>query len=86
MWGMTVRVLWSGVKEDVVMRIEKGMLRWFVHVKTMEEWRLMKQVHNLSFWVLDRIIVRGRPQWTHSGHIGSHVKSIYLIQMSWDVC
>jgi hypothetical protein len=33
-----------GVKEDVVTKIEKNMLRWFGHVERMDERRLTKEI------------------------------------------
>jgi hypothetical protein len=33
-----------GVKEDVVTKIEKNMLRWFGHVEMMDERRLTKEI------------------------------------------
>jgi hypothetical protein len=34
-----------GVKEDVVTKIEKNMLRWFGHIERMDERRLTKEVY-----------------------------------------
>jgi hypothetical protein len=34
-----------GVKEDVVTKIEKNMLRWFGHVERMDERRLTKEIY-----------------------------------------
>ncbi|GBP30675.1 hypothetical protein EVAR_75896_1 [Eumeta japonica] len=34
-----------GLKEDVVIRAEKGMLRWFGHLERMNESRLTKQIY-----------------------------------------
>jgi hypothetical protein len=34
-----------GVKEDIVTKIEKNMLRWFSHVERMDERRLTKEIH-----------------------------------------
>jgi hypothetical protein len=33
-----------GVKEDVVTKIEKNMLRWFGHVERMDEKRFIRQI------------------------------------------
>jgi hypothetical protein len=33
------------VKEDVVIKIEKNMLRWFGHVERMDERRLIKKIY-----------------------------------------
>lgn len=37
-----------GVKEDVATKVEKGMIRWFGHVKEMIERRLTKQTDKAS--------------------------------------
>jgi hypothetical protein len=37
------------VKEDVVTKIEKNMLRWFGHVERMDERRLTKEIYE---WVV----------------------------------
>jgi hypothetical protein len=34
-----------GVKEDVVTKVEKNMLRWFGHVQRMDERRLTKEIY-----------------------------------------
>jgi hypothetical protein len=48
-----------GVKEDVVTKIEKNMLRWFGHVERMDERRLTKEICKAD---LGGIAGRGRPR------------------------
>ncbi|GBP75840.1 hypothetical protein EVAR_53912_1 [Eumeta japonica] len=48
-----------GLKEDVITKIERGMLRWFGHLKKMNESRLIKQIYRAN--VCDGI----RPYWWH---------------------
>ncbi|GBP70680.1 hypothetical protein EVAR_88855_1 [Eumeta japonica] len=37
-----------GLKEDVVTRVERGMLRWFGHLERMNESRLTKQIYRAN--------------------------------------
>jgi hypothetical protein len=37
-----------GVKDDVVNKIEKNMLRWYGHVERMEERRLTKEIYEAN--------------------------------------
>ena len=48
-----------GVKEDVVTKIEKGMLRWFGHVERMDERRLTKEIYKAR---VNGNVGRGRPR------------------------
>ncbi|CAH0597853.1 unnamed protein product [Chrysodeixis includens] len=50
-----------GVKEDIVTRIEKGMLKWFGHVERMNKRRLTKQIYECS---VNGVVGRGRPRQT----------------------
>jgi hypothetical protein len=36
------------VKEDVVTKIEKNLLRWFGHVERMDEERLTKEIYEVG--------------------------------------
>jgi hypothetical protein len=56
-----------GVKEDVVTKIEKNMLRWLGHVERIGERRLTKGVYET---VLSSNAVRGRPRRTIFDQIG----------------
>jgi hypothetical protein len=47
------------VKEDVVTKIEKNMLRWFGHVERMEERRLTDEIHEAD---VGGNAGRGRPR------------------------
>jgi hypothetical protein len=55
------------VKEDVVTKIEKNMLRWFGHVERMDERRLTKENNEAD---LDVNAGRGRPRRTFLDQIG----------------
>ena len=48
-----------GVKEDVVTKIEKGMLRWFGHAERMDERRLTKEIYEAR---VNGGVGRGRPR------------------------
>ncbi|GBP00417.1 hypothetical protein EVAR_972_1 [Eumeta japonica] len=48
-----------GLKEDVVTRIEKGMLRWFGHLERMNEYRLTKKIYRMR--VCDEKDDKGHP-------------------------
>ncbi|GBP46579.1 hypothetical protein EVAR_21735_1 [Eumeta japonica] len=58
-----------GLKEDVVTRVERGMLRWFGHGK--DENKLTKQ--NRAN-VCDGKFDKGRPRKSYAEHIGGILK------------
>ncbi|GBP67262.1 hypothetical protein EVAR_47214_1 [Eumeta japonica] len=37
-----------GLKEDVVTRVERGILQWFGHLERMNEYRLTKQIYRAN--------------------------------------
>ena len=39
-----------GLKDDIVTRIEKGMLRWFGHLERMNERRITKEIYIVRMW------------------------------------
>ncbi|GBP34521.1 hypothetical protein EVAR_29918_1 [Eumeta japonica] len=46
----------SGLKEDVVTRVEMGMVRWFGHQETMSDSRLTKQIYRANVCGKDKYI------------------------------
>ncbi|GBP32165.1 hypothetical protein EVAR_80933_1 [Eumeta japonica] len=59
-----------GLKENVVTRVEGGMLRWFGHLERVNESKLTKQNAN----VCDGKVSKGRPRKSYAGHIGGVFK------------
>ncbi|GBP42489.1 hypothetical protein EVAR_29292_1 [Eumeta japonica] len=61
---------WCGLKEDVVTRVERGVLRWFGHLESMNESRLTRQIYRAN--VCDEKI--GRPRKSYADYIGGILK------------
>ncbi|GBP11929.1 hypothetical protein EVAR_74554_1 [Eumeta japonica] len=61
-----------GFKEDVVIRVERGMLRWFGHLERMSDGRLTKQIYRAN--VNDRKGGKDRPRKSYAVHIGGILK------------
>ncbi|GBP67988.1 hypothetical protein EVAR_57962_1 [Eumeta japonica] len=58
-----------GLKENVVTRIEKGVVRRFRHLERMNESRLTKQIYRAN--VCDGKVGEGRPRKSYANQIGS---------------
>ncbi|GBP16084.1 hypothetical protein EVAR_94422_1 [Eumeta japonica] len=59
-----------GLREDVVTRVERGMLRWFSHLERMNESRLTRQIYRADVCdgkTADRLIVPSVAEPVHSG-------------------
>lgn len=55
-----------GLKEDVVMKVRKGMLRWFGHIERMSESRVTKGIYKSK---LAGVVPKGRPRRTFEDQI-----------------
>ncbi|GBP90131.1 hypothetical protein EVAR_68630_1 [Eumeta japonica] len=61
-----------GLKEDVVTRVERGMLRWFGHLERMNESNPAKQIYTANG--CDGKVGEGRLRKPYADHIGGIVK------------
>ena len=55
------------LKDSIVTRVERGMLRWFGHLERMDERRLTKKIYCAK---VDGSVGRGRPTKTFLSQIG----------------
>ncbi|GBP77516.1 hypothetical protein EVAR_98969_1 [Eumeta japonica] len=61
-----------GLKEDVVARAERGMLRWFGHLERVNESRLTKQIYRVN--VCDGKIAKSLSRKSYAAYIGGIFK------------
>ncbi|GBP28914.1 hypothetical protein EVAR_93559_1 [Eumeta japonica] len=66
-----------GLKEGVVARVERDMLRWFGHLETMNESRQTKQIYRVN--VCDGKDGMSRPRKSHVDYIGDTLKKDQII-------
>ncbi|GBP61235.1 hypothetical protein EVAR_45254_1 [Eumeta japonica] len=68
-----------GLKEDVVTRVERGMLRWFGHLDRMNESRLTKQIYRAN--VCDGKVGKGHPRKSYADHIDGILKKDQILSI-----
>ncbi|GBP21257.1 hypothetical protein EVAR_84384_1 [Eumeta japonica] len=66
-----------GLKEDVTIRLERGMLRWFGRRKMMNESRLTKQIYRAS--VCNEKVDKGCPKNFYADHIRGVLKKSQIL-------
>ncbi|GBP46324.1 hypothetical protein EVAR_39701_1 [Eumeta japonica] len=68
-----------GLKEDVVTRVERGVLRWFGHLERMNESGLTKQIYRVN--VCDEKGRKGRPRKSYAYYIGGILKNCQILSI-----
>ncbi|GBP12759.1 hypothetical protein EVAR_6092_1 [Eumeta japonica] len=61
-----------GLKEVVVTRVERGMLRWFGHLEKMNDSRLTEQIYRAN--VCDEKVGKGHPRKSYVVHFDGLLK------------
>ncbi|CAK1601092.1 unnamed protein product [Parnassius mnemosyne] len=56
----------AGLKDDLITKIDKGVLRWFGHVERMSEDRMVKKIYSAKVNIKR---CRGRPRLTFEDHV-----------------
>ncbi|GBP84078.1 hypothetical protein EVAR_68780_1 [Eumeta japonica] len=63
---------WCSLKEDIVTKVERGMLRWFGHLERINESRLTKKINRAN--LCDGKVGKSRPRKSYADDIGGIFK------------